>query len=61
MQPPWVQTFKNLFTTLKIPVTILGTENTKINEFLMNYSVNRNMKKYRAEPILKAADKKSYF
>lgn len=42
-------------------VTKREKENTKINEFLMNYSVNRNMKKYRAEPILKAADKKSYF
>ena len=27
----------------------------------MNYSINGKKKKYRAEPILKAVDKKSYF
>lgn len=42
-------------------VTKREKENTKINEFLMNYSINGKKKKYRAEPILKAVDKKSYF
>lgn len=32
VQPPWVQTLKNLFTTLNTLDTILSAENTKINK-----------------------------